>query len=405
MSNRIKLRRRNESQRPPKPYPTFPLTAHPSGRWCKRIRNRLHYFGYWRNQDGSIKLDSGDWKTALKLYKSQADDLHAGRTPRTDADAIDIAELVDRFLTSKRLLLDNGELSPRTFSDYYRSCKQIISVFGKRRVLSDLRPEEFGRLRSELAKIRGPVSLANEIGHIRVVFNFAWDSGLIDCPIRYGQEFKKPSKNTLRKHRAASGKRMFEADEVRNMIDAARQPLKAMLLLGINGGLGQSDIANLPKSSVDLENGWLDYPRPKTGIERRIPLWQETVGALRESIDRRPKPKDKNDADCVFVTKYGLRWVRMSEHDDPQKRAAIDSVGQEMRKLMQNLKLNRGRGFYALRHTFRTIADRSKDQPAIDHIMGHARDDMANLYREGIDDDRLQAVVDPVKAWLWPETE
>ena len=198
---------------------------------------------------------------------------------------------------------------------------------------------------------------------------------------------------------------MFEADEVRQMIETAPQPLKAMLLLGINGGLGQSDIANLPKSAVDLENRLLDYPRPKTGIERRIPLWQETVGALRESIDRRPKPKDKNDADCVFVTKYGLCWVRMSEHDDPQKRAAIDAVAQEFRKLIKELNLNGGRGFYALRHTFRTIADRSKDQSAIDHIMGYARDNMASLYCEGIDDDRLQAVVETVQAWLWPETK
>ena len=154
-TNRIKSSHRNKSQRPPKPYLTFPLTVHPSGRWCKRIRNRLHYFGYWRNADGSLKSDGGDWQTALELYKSQADDLHARRTPRTDPDSINVADLVDRFLTSKRLLLDNGELSPRTFSDYYQCCKYIISVFGKRRVLSDLRPEDFGRLRSELAKIRG----------------------------------------------------------------------------------------------------------------------------------------------------------------------------------------------------------------------------------------------------------
>ena len=59
--------------------------------------------------------------------------------------------------------------------------------------------------------------------------------------------------------------------------------------------------------------------------------------------------------------------------------------------------------FYALRHTFRTVADGSKDQPAIDHIMGHTRDDMASLYRERIDDSRLKDVVQVVHAWLWPK--
>ena len=82
-TNRIKSSHRKKSQRPPKPYLTFPLTVHPSGRWCKRIRNRLHYFGYWRNANGSLKSDGGDWQTALELYKSQADDLHAGRISRT----------------------------------------------------------------------------------------------------------------------------------------------------------------------------------------------------------------------------------------------------------------------------------------------------------------------------------
>ena len=35
------------STKPPKPYPLFPLTAHPTRRWCKKIAGKLHYFGPW----------------------------------------------------------------------------------------------------------------------------------------------------------------------------------------------------------------------------------------------------------------------------------------------------------------------------------------------------------------------
>jgi len=61
----------------------------------------------------------------------------------------------------------------------------------------------------------------------------------------------------------------------------------------------------------------------------------------------------------------------------------------------------KGLNFYALRHTFETIAGDSRDQVAVDHVMGHSRNDMASVYRERIDDARLKAVTDHVHSWLF----
>jgi integrase len=60
-----------------------------------------------------------------------------------------------------------------------------------------------------------------------------------------------------------------------------------------------------------------------------------------------------------------------------------------------------GRAFYAFRHTFEAVAGESLDQAAIDFIMGHSRGDMASVYRERIGDDRLRAVADHVRKWLF----
>jgi hypothetical protein len=85
------------------------------------------------------------------------------------------------------------------------------------------------------------------------VFKYAYDAGLIDKPIRYGPGFNRPSKRALRKERNGSGPRMFEASEIRAMLDKAGQPLKAMILLGANAAFGNADCATLPRKALDLD--------------------------------------------------------------------------------------------------------------------------------------------------------
>ena len=145
----------------------------------------------------------------------------------------------------------------------------------------------------------------------------------------------------------------------------------------------------------------MNYPRPKTFIERRVPLWPETVEALREAIAMRPAAKESSDCDMCFLTTRGQRWVR---HSSCEQRAWVDSLGQIFKKLLHELDINGDRGFYAIRHSFQTIAEESRDLPAVKHIMGHSDNSMSAVYRERISDERLRAVVDVVHNWLFNST-
>jgi integrase len=376
-----KSKRNRPSDKPAKPYPDFPLFPHATRRWAKKIRGRLCYFGKW-----------DDPQAALDKYLEQKDDLYAGRRPREDKEGFTIADLCDHFLNWKDQLVRSGELSSRTRLDCGNTTDLIIAHFGKTRLVSDVRMEDFAALRDKLAKKWGPVRLGNVVQQVRSVFKFAFDAEHINTPIRFGPGFKKPSKKTLRMERARKGKKLFRKEEILRMLDAAGEQLRAMILLAINAGLGNADCSNLRLSNLDLDKGWLDFPRPKTGVERRAPLWPETVDAIRRALEMKREPKDPAEKDRVFITKYGLPWG---------KDIADSPVTKETRKLLDVLGINGSRNFYTLRHTFRTVADNSKDQPAIDHIMGHESPHMSSQYREGISDDRLLAVTEYVRQWLF----
>jgi integrase len=371
------------SDKPAKPNPEYPLYPHATGRWAKRIRGKIHYFGPWSDPDG-----------ALDKYLEQKDALHSGRKPREASTGVTLKLLCNRFLNAKKALVESGELTQRSWDDYEAACKIIVARFGKTRLVADLDPDDFAGLRRKLAVKWGPVTLGNVIQRIRVVFKFAWDDGMIDRPVRYGQGFKRPSRKVVRIDRAKKGPKLFTAEEIHRLLDAAGPQMKAMILLGINAGLGNTDCGRLPQAALNLDAGILDFPRPKTGIPRRCALWAETVQAIREAVAARPAPKATEHDGLVFITKYGQAWAKDS---------ADQTLAKEFGKLLRALLINgrKGLGFYTLRHVFRTVADEAKDQPAVDYAMGHEVPHMSSVYRETISDERLRAVSNQVHAWLF----
>ena len=379
MSN---LTARSSRVKPAKPHKEFPLFPHATGRWAKKVRGKIHYFGPWDHPDA-----------ALDLWLAQKDDLLAGRKPRDPTGRFTIRDLVNHFLTFKQNQYELGEITKRTFDEYHTSCETLVRVFGKTRAVEDLRADDFDQLRRDLAKSRSAITLHNEIGRIRVVFNFAYQNYHVERPVRYGVSFKRPSRRVLRIARAAAGPKMFEPDEIHKLFDAAGTQMQAMILLGVNGGLGNADVGNLELRHCDVERGWLDYPRPKTGVARRIPLSAETKEALNRAIAERKEPTDEADANIVFVTKYGARL---------HKESRANPLSAEFRKLSQKVNVYRkGTSFYGLRHTFETIGGDSKDQVAVNAIMGHVDESMAGIYRERVSDERLLSVVGCVHTWLF----
>lgn len=388
-----------KNAKPPKPYDGFPLTPHPNGQWCKKRKGVQFYFGSWSDWEGALEEYNEDWPFILK-HGRRPTDYDRDDTRSDTRSAATVGDLCDRFIESKRTKYECDELSLRSLKEYEQATKRIIAHFGRDRILEQISTSEFEKFRAFLIGPKGertPVTWGKYIRLSAMVFKYAETANVIEGRLRLGDSMKEPPKRKLRLHRQSRDKRMFEAEEIRRILEAANPVMRAMVLLATNCGFGNSDLANLPKSAIDFDSGWVDFPRSKTGIERRIPLWPETIQALREAIEIRPNAKGIADDGLCFLTRLGKRWVRHTGNG-----AWLDSVGGEFKKLLKSLDINGNRGFYSLRHVCQTIGDDAKDPIATKAVMGHVDDSMSGEYREGVSDERLRAVVGTVRNWLQP---
>ncbi len=291
--------------KPERPYPDFPLTPHATGQWCKKIDGRIVYFGT-------------DWKAALRKYEALK-----------DGPPNSLKASIDKYVESRRLLQQSGEICYQHLKDIERTLASL-SVFVGPKALAGVASEDYGAWRAHLAKTNGPVALGNHIMRVRAFLNWCKREKLLsevpDC-----DALKKPSRKQLRLARAARGSKMFAPEEARLLLAFAGPQLRAMILLGLNAGLGPNDLAEL--RTHHLKGDWLDYPRPKTGIERRVPLWPETREALAAVI--------REGDEVVFRTQQGNPWTVKSAS------GTGSPISQKFTTLCQRVKVHKpGRGFY-----------------------------------------------------------
>lgn len=309
-----------------------------------------------------------------------------------------VNDLAEAFLNFKRQQCRDEELSPRTLDGYLRACAIVGDVIGGEPV-DNLAPRHFADIRLTLTERLGPRSVGTYIRMIKTLFSWAYDSELLDHPPRYGRQFAPPSRSTIRKAQPRNNRRVYEPDELRRLINTATPRVRVWILLGLNAAFGQKDIAMLPASTAweGIDAGVLSFPRPKTGIDRDTVLWPETIRAMKATI------RDRGAKGEAWLSQRGHRLVRERTHamngDGVDRIVAIDGIGQQFAKHCKAQGVA-NLGFYAMRRTFDTIADRARDPHAQLRVMGHTLPGMTSVYVDRIDADRIKRVCDEVRGWL-----
>jgi integrase len=243
-------------------------------------------------------------------------------------------------------------------------------MFGNRDI-SSMTPQDWQGYRRSIAKRWNPVNTGNEVTRVKAVFNWAEDMRIFPKGlIAWGPDFHKPSRKVCRRYRRTREHKLYDREEILAILDECSPAMRLCVLLGINCAYLASDIACLPASAI--EASWLDFPRPKTEIDRRCYLWRETTDAI--SAVR---------GDEELLIPLG------SDGISDRFRAARDFSG-----------IRRG-GFSWLRSTFATVASRTSKQIAVNYIMGHADDSIAAVYRWDTYDEQIEEVALYVRQWLF----
>ncbi len=384
-------RGKGSTEKPSKPRADFPLFPHATKRWAKKYKGKTYYFGPWSDPDGA-EAAYFDWKAVYIDGKPPRPTIEAGPT---------VADICNHYLTAQEDKLPSGKLSQRGYLDSKRATDLLVATFDKNRPVKSLTQADFAGLLRKFAK-KSLAYQGNIVARSKAVFNFAYKAQLIEHIPRFGPGFEKPDAKVMKRHKGKAKPKTFTAAEVWQLLDATQGQLHAMLWLGINAGLGPSDVGQLERRHIDFKGGWLDYYRPKTGEKRRSKLWPETLAAIRAVEPIRPKPKQA-ELDCrIFLTRCGESWHR-EHHDTP--------IANEAGKLIKRLGLaQKGRGFYGLRHTFATVASQGGDLAAVQLAMGHNPNGITQGYidQAATEASRLEAIAQRVHDWLMagkPSTE
>jgi integrase len=369
----------------PKRADKFPLFKHPRGYWCKTMLGKHRYFGK--------VADDPQGKAALKRYLHDKPYRLAGLEPpafdENDAGVISLKYVCNAFLEAKEAKVDAGNLSQRTWHELKCTCDLMLATLPPSLEAKLLQPVHFGKVLAAINKrYKSPNSRGKFIGQVKSVFKHAYANGLIDRPANFGSDFCKPPQIAYRQHENAKGDQSFTADEIKRLVKNATVNGRAMILLGLQAGFANTELAELPRSAV--KDGWIDWPRAKTATRRRIPLWDETAKAIEAAIEAGPE-----DGEFVFY-----RTNKKSYSDSRRSGGHISDVYYYIAEKagIEN------HSFYDLRRTFQTVAENMEpfDSAAIRSIMGHtdSHRDMSSRYRQNLSDKRLQAVTEHVRQWL-----
>ena len=248
-----------------------------------------------------------------------------------------IALAVEQFLDRQKAKVSGGLRSSGRYQLLKRCLDHFKNFVGGRAGtdrLNALSLESYhSKLLGEMTNGWTPDYAALYMGSAKQFIRWAWRKELIQNLPRNIDDSDLAIATTQKKLRT------FSKAELKVLFSFATERTKLYLLLMLNAGMTQKDIADLAWDEVDLEKGWIERKRSKTKNHEGTPtvrytLWKTTLDLLRKCRS--------NDPVRVLLNEDG-KPLKVDELRE-DKGVAIDNISTSYKRLISKIRAEGKKG-------------------------------------------------------------
>ena len=359
----------------------FPLTLHPTGQYFKKIKGKIRYFGK-------------DKKKALDKYLAQSTYLHGAQSlaQKISNGKMTLRQLCNLYLHYQNSRVLVGDITAKHYNDSKYSLDRLMAFLGPGCRIENISTLDLQNYKRKLQSSYPSIDRQNlHIGLMKAMFHWARKNDVLESI---------PNIDAISKDRVVhKEKYTFNKKQIRKLFSVADVKMKAMIWLGLNCGFGCTDCSRLQWKDIDFNNSRVNLARNKTKIGRNLPLWPETIQALKE-VPR--------SGTLVFTISDGHPWIQTTatRNDSGEPKYICDNrISTKFSRLMKKVRIQtpKGTGFYTLRRTAATMAARSGDPFAVQRLLGHVDLTMATRYVQDVSEQTDRVIENSRKHFIGKE--
>ena len=340
----------------------------------------------------SYRDENGNWvrgENAATVPPETPEGDAPWQAPET-ASGLSLGDLHRRFLDSRMQDVKLGTLSAKRLDLIRLHTVYFVEWVGRNCKVKTLSASKVSEYFDHVRELCSTEKLAHVTGRDRwnlakAFLEWAYSSGFVDELPRSLQ--KKWSLGVqLRTIRTV------DRSEIAVLLANASARLRLFILLGLNCGFTQTDLADLKRDEIDLEAETITRKRSKTRVHEGVPtvvysLWPEVVSLLRTEVETKGV--------LAFLTETGAPLVRNEVGADAKMKNRTDSVALAFNRLAQKT------GIQATFKTFRktgssTLETRADFAHFDDLYLGHSPKSIAQKHYTKPDVKGFQVAI----AWL-----